>query len=524
VENQQSEQNIVIIDADESHVEVYHSYVESDGYKPLIFESISSFLEQAEISKLPLALINYATLLKSDRKQVIHFFQQMGQKNIFVFNVPQNANKRLAFYELGARRVYDSAVSLEEVYYSIRYFIRAFSQSKDTATVYSQGRLEDVNLAVLFRMLGREARSGILKIYSEKNSGKIFFWKGHVDEAQVGVHRGLKAILHMFLWEKGSFVFSVTSRMRSPEMVPVSTPGLLILRRRILKDFNDRLQQLAAPGSVLRVKNLGDLKQAALDIDPRFISFISQPRMLNEALENAFYTNCQTVEHLLQLKNGGFLQVNRAAEHMVHESLPPEEGAAVAPVAFTDDEITAIQRNIFTSGEAQAKVMVLSPDEEALAHFLKLLSGRQSTRDKNKMRLAQLPLNEKSSILLLGMKMSHLGLESLVELSQTLAGYVFLLDGRNEASFEYANYLISKILTVKLAPCVIAAAHVAGEEALRRLQSRFHLPAEVSWLSFDERVVRDIKDIILQVQMPQLPKQEAEEDASAIKEAPKEEV
>jgi len=523
VENQQSEQTVVIIDADESHVEIYHSYLKSDGYRPRIFESISSFLEQTEISKLSLVLINYTTLLKSERQQVIHFFQQMGQKNIFVFNVPQNANKRLAFYELGARRVYDSAVSLEEVYYSIKYFIRAFNQGKDSAPVYSQGRLQDVSLAALLRMLGREARSGILKIYSEKNSGKLFFWKGHVDEAQVGVHRGLKAILHMFLWDKGSFVFSVTGRMRSAEMVPLSIPGLLILRRRILKDFEEKVHRLAAPGSVLRVKNLGDLKQAALDINPAFISFISQPRMLNEALENAFYTNYQTVDYLLQLKEGGFLQVHRAAEHIIHESLPQEENAAVVQIAFTDDEISAIQNNLFTSGESLAKVMVLSPDEEALSHFLKLLTGRKSTRDKNKMRLAQLPLNDDSAILLLGMKMNHLHLDSLVELSQTLAGYIFLLDGHNQSSCEYANYLISKILNVKRAPCVIAVAHVAGGDELQRLQSRFHLPAQVTWLPFDERVVRDIKDIILKMEMPQLPQKETEPQTSVAENAPGEE-
>jgi len=248
-----AEKNINILDGNKDHIEIISSFLQENESSIYSFASIPVFMTGVDRSVPSLTLTDYHTILQSERDQVIAFFREIKTQNIIVYNVPQNANKRLAFYDLGAWRVFDTSTSLEEVCQSVKWLLARLVRQEESLDLYSKGRLEDLPLPLILRMLATEDRTGILKVNSGKNSGRIYFWQGQLDSVQVGTHEGLKALLHVMMWEHGRFAFTVSGRAKSERVITLSVPGLFIISREIKQKFENDLAQLGGGNAVLRL-------------------------------------------------------------------------------------------------------------------------------------------------------------------------------------------------------------------------------------------------------------------------------
>ena len=150
------ELTIFILDADHDHAESITDLFKNDSFNLRILKSLTDIANELSLQLPILCLISYPTLLDAEREQVIRLFKTLKEVEVVVYNVPEDATNRLAFYDLGARRVYDTSHSLEEIYFSLRWLLRTLLGGNSQEVQHSQGKLEDFPLQTLIPLFARE--------------------------------------------------------------------------------------------------------------------------------------------------------------------------------------------------------------------------------------------------------------------------------------------------------------------------------------------------------------------------------
>jgi len=482
-----TDKEVVILESDTEKVEFYQSYLGVYSVKTRKYSSLSDFSAAEHEQDFLFLLISYQVILGSERSNVISLFQKYQNREIVLYDVPENANRRLAFYDLGARRVYDTSYSPQEVCHSLKWLIDVLTAEDQETETYSRGRLEDISVQSLILLLGRENRTGVLKLKSEFNSGKLYFFSGNIDAAQVGTHSGKAAVLHMLLWEKGHFIFNPADYLAQETHISLSNFGLIIMAQTIRREMEENLRQIGSPESVLRVRHTGDLLQSALDIEPLFINHIKNPRILADVLENPVYTSFETAQKLSLLKSKGYLLVNETAQRSLSRTIPrvEEEAATQIPLSATSVEIDLIKENLHLREDQKSMKLLLLYDPQAADSPSTKLFVPDMIREPNTQikGITQLILSEDFNVYLLAMESDQKSLDFIMGIDdEDFHAYIFLLQAGIESSFEYSNYLISQLLAKRPAPAVVAVAGLSGEHPLDEVKRRFFTPEGLNWM------------------------------------------
>ena len=473
---------IFILNADAEQNEVLLKLADEDGYTCKVFSSVEEISKELKQNYANLYLLDYTTLLKASRQEVIIFFQSLRQREIAVYNVPADATRRLAFYELGARRVYDEGHSLHEIYLSLRWLLRVVTKEDGQANLSSHGTLEDLPLHLLIPVLSSEQRTGILILQAANASGKIYLNNGHVVDAQTGPHTGAEAFYHMMLWIEGKFTFSANEERAPENRILLSNYGLLNQGSRLRGIFNRQQQDLAPMDRVMRVTRLGDLQLSHIQVNEGFLEFIKRPRTLEEILENPYYTAHQTMELLTRLKKDGFLLMNAKAEPEILETIS-EDSQQTVQIQLSPRELAALRENLKLEDQQTIKIAILSSGQSERCDYIDSLAGsHEKSSGPEGMEVARIQINNALKIILIGMELNQSAVESLDEMIGVLAGFIFLLDASAPEQFEYINYVMNQILTANPLPSVVAVTHIPEKESVHGLRSKFITPEHLTWI------------------------------------------
>ncbi len=476
---------IYILDNDKSQTEILFNLIAEDQYEGRLFDSIDELATAISEQISALSLIDYHTLLKADRQAVIRLFQMMKDQEIAVYNVPEDAARRLAFYELGARRVYDSGHSLEEMYFSLRWLMRIVTDEENRLHQNSHGNIEDLPLKVLIPVFASERRSGVLSLNSSSGSGKIYFYCGSIINAQTGPHSGEEAFYHMLLWDSGRFVFMSVADLKPENKITLSNFGLITRGSQLKEEFKVLISKIAPLQNVIRVSRLGDLKMSGLDIKTGFLDFIRRPHTLEAVIENAFYTAMETVSVLVRLKEGGFLVVNEPAGF--EAPLSKEEKKADIHLILSDSEFEALQKNLKLTDQSTAKIVVISADNESRTSFIGDITGQyRSGGGREELEVGRVCINETLNIYLIGLEMNQKAAEAVNQIFGGLAGFIFLIDATSSDQFEYLNYVMKQILSEKPLPSVSAVYNIPEHESVFSVRKKFSAPEQLVWIKKPE--------------------------------------
>ncbi len=473
---------IFILDNDKNQTEILFNLIAEDHYEGRLFNSIED-LTAAFSDQIPaLSLIDYHSLLKADRQQVIRLFQIMKDQEISVYNVPEDAARRLAFYELGARRVYDSGHSLEEMYFSLRWLMRIVTDENNRVYQNSHGNIEDLPLEALIPILASERRSGVLSIHTPSGSGKIYFYGGIIMNAQTGPHNGEEAFFHMLLWNSGRFVFMSLADLKPENKITLSNFGLITKGRQIKKEFETLVAKIAPLQNVIRAARLGDLKMSNLEIKPGFVDFIKRPHTMETAVENAFYTALETVKILLRLRDDGFLIINEPVGIEPSESEEVDKKADVQ-LTLSDIEFKALHENLKLDEQTTAKIVVISADKDSRTGFIGDIAGQfRSGGGSENLEVGRVCINETLNLFLIGLEMNQKAAEAVNQIFGGLAGFIFLIDGKASEQFEYLNYVMNQILSDKPLPSVCAVYNIPEHESVSSIRKKFTAPEQLIWI------------------------------------------
>ncbi len=494
-------ENVLVVNAKSSDADLFKHYLLSEHFNPLLIADLASASQELQEKDILLTLMDYHLITRTERSDVVGFFKKVEQAPLVLYNVPRNAAQRMAFYDLGASRVFDSNWLTEEVYYSIRLWLQRLVKQQEKTQDYSTGRLEDINLATLINTIGKEDQTGLLKILTDNNSGKIYFYKGHIDDATVGLHRGMRAVIQMLYWKAGVFSFTTIPNYQPTGEIYLSNIGLMLLGEKFRHRLLQRLEHLGDKSSVVRIQNEGDLTNTDMDIKPEFVEYLKRPKPLTRLLENPFYTSDETVERLIQLRDSGYLLINKPYEQLVEDTFEENLSGAesgLEEIVFSEEDIQ-IFKEILGLREAQkGKLIVVSADWESKAQFIKRLTRTQLKRDnRNKLDVAKVKLAHSFELFILGMTMDDVEVDKIKSLFEGLAGYVFLIDAQRSEAFEYQRYIINALLNIYPVPSVLAVFNQEGDTPAEDIKKIFENVFDFHWLNYNPELVSDIRDILL---------------------------
>ncbi|MBN1408924.1 MAG: DUF4388 domain-containing protein [Calditrichaceae bacterium] len=484
-------QLISILSQKDEEKEKLKSDIESFHYQVHVFDKIETITKDVSINHPILIMIDYSSILIADRSKVINLFKAIKTTRTIVYNVPEDTDRRLAFYELGATRVFDKSYALENILHSVLWLADVLSTSDESKRLFSKGQLEDISLITLINTLGSENRSGILKIVTENNSGKIYFSEGDIISAEVGFHKGEDAIIHMLFWKKGDFSFSSSQNDAPERTIEISNIGIQIVSKLYQNRYRINLEKLGKSASTVRVQNIGDLAAAFEDIDPKFLDYISRPKTIEEALENSYYSRFDTLDILVKLKENKFLVIKDSAPALVEKMMLNQEisgGKSKKDVQFllTPQDADLIKNNLKLKSNKVLNILLISSQNFATTGFINSLGNSIiDTKKLKKYLTIEVALADKMNMLVYAMQVDKQTMDTYKLLPDDIDGQIFIIELNGETDFEYMNYVIRQIYLINKAPTVLAVSNAGDKKDLTKLKSKISVPIDIKILPFD---------------------------------------
>jgi hypothetical protein len=501
---------VCILDKDPGRSQLFSDFLKKEGIDTIVVDNIERFATSSFGQDFMMILIDYLTILKARRDAVLDFFKRLSSGNMIVYNVPADATRRLAFYDLGARWVFDVTYDQDEIVYNIKSVLKKITAESNPQKLASKGKLKNTSVASLINKIGRENRSGVLKIATTANSGKIYFYNGDVDDAQVGSIKGQEAVFHMYLWRKGDFIFTVSHPESRLNNIELSNIGILIRAEEIRREYLKSFESLCSPHSIIAAKNIGDLVLSFPDIPSGFFKLLSKPTVVEELLENSYFTNYRSLAILLELKEGNVLKIEEPVKAVLETIQKNDSG--LKEMLLNKEELDRFKENIGIEDETSIKMLFLGAKEGGRSKIIRDLSHTQGKmKGKSQLELAHVQLDKNLELLIVGAEMNQMIMDSIEQISEGLSGYVFLIDCSKTEDFEYNNYFINHLLSINHVPVCIVLMNFSENENVDTIRSHFLIPEGIPWVIYNPDDAGSAKEIVLSI-TPIPEEEEAEED------------
>jgi len=417
---------------------------------------------------------------------------------------------------LGAKRVFDTSHPLDEVYYGLVWPLKSLWEGSGKNLLISSGTLEDVSLKSLISTIGREQRTGILKIVTSKNSGKIYFKDGYLNHAQVGLISGEKAILHMLFWSRGNFSFSVTSAIDEHDTIRLSCISLFIMAEKLAKDYLLNLKEIGSENAVIQIKYAGDLSTSTIEITAGFKELISRPVVLANVMENAFYTCYETAGKLNELRKFGFLSVSepqKKEEHKEDDILTRELPISTSRL-FDKKETDQFSKNINLAKNREGKIFVISTEAESHYNFLNcIVQNSSEIVNANDISICKAEFENKIKIGFYGLLIDQYIMDSIEKLAEDITAMVFLVNDKlNEAS-DYSSYIVRRLISMYDIPWIASVVDTKLSDA-DAIKNKYGIPEYIPFLISDPQEKDHVKNLLLNLKKYEAPLDEEEEETS----------
>lgn len=492
-----SQYSIIILDADESRADYFEGMFKKDEHIVNVHSTIGSTIRHTTKSDKVAFLVEYNTLTAENRIDVIKFFKEYSKQNVFLFNVPDNANKRLAFYELGAKRVFDTSHPLKEIYYALMWPIKNMASDTNENQMISSGKLENISLTSLIKNLAGEERTGILKVVTENNSGKIYFKDGYITHSQVGLFVGEKAVLHMLFWYSGEFIFNSTTSFNDAASINVSIVTLLIIAEDLRKSYLQNLKDIGSQKAVVQIKYAGDLASSPIGIVKGFQEIIMRPVVLKMVFENPFYTCYETAEKLAELKSNGFLSVTDEG-NVPEEKENGEEVPLGTFSLLSKNEAEEFCHQINLDKLHSGKILMISTLGKSGYHTLQcIVQNGNDIVQRNNAHVCKVEVLTQTDISFYSLRIDDDILETIGKISDDFTAIVFFVDVQQADKFEYTSYIIRGLIKNDDVLWVPFAVNSTTDIDLDDVKEKLGIQKYIPFISCDPKEENDVKMILL---------------------------
>jgi signal recognition particle receptor subunit beta len=493
---------ILILSNKELRTEKLISLFKREEFEVEIVEKIAAAVEIIASSEIAVFLINYNSILNTDRKVLVSLFKDVQKTNFILYDVPTDAIRRLAFYRLGAYRILDKNYKDEEIFYYCNNLLTHFEDDAELKESYFKGNLEDFNLAGLINIFGREKRSGLLRIQTPVSTGKIYFNSGDIYHAVAGHRRDDEAVLYMLTWNKGWFNMRPLPVKMVKNRVQLSNIGLLLHGEDTRNQFFDKVTQLGGLTKQYKVVNQGDL--LLNNREEKYTSFIenlSEFREIYRVIEISPFAMTETLDKLLEIKKTKNLEARETADAVEDLYLEKaQDTTGLRESVFSTQEIGQLRRTLNAVDLNRGKLLILGTNTSGKSEFVRNL--HQSSQSKipleQDLDFTKIELTKDFYLLIFGLALDKKITETIAKLSEGLLSYVFLIDAQHLEEIEYTNYVINHLVSLYNVPWAIAVTNLDknNNKLLSKVKAQVRLPDDRALQICDVKNREEVRQII----------------------------
>jgi signal recognition particle receptor subunit beta len=496
---------VLILGADKNRSNLLISLFKEKNIEVLSANDLRGADSIISSADLDLILIEYHSIVSSEREQLIELFRDARRTKFVIFDVPHDAVRRMAFYKLGAYRILGVNYDVEDIYYFCEKLLTSEKPTSEEKESRFSGRLQDFSLSGLINNFGKEKRSGILRIQTPVSAGKIYFNNGHIYHASVGYLKDDEAVLYMLTWNQGRFIMTPLPKKRVTNRIKLSNLGLLLQGESIRDDYSRLVKELGGYSKEMHIINQGDLLQQ--DNDPNFNNFIeklSDYRQINDVIENSPFGILDTLNRLIALKQSNNLKFRETNE--VLSELQPEkvqESSGLVEKLLSSDDVNVLRKNLNTKDLTSGKLLILGSNTCGKTDFIRQLNqgSVSGVRSNQELDFTTIELAEDLSLQVFGIALEERLSQIIEKLSQDLVGYIFLIDAKRDSEFEYTNYVINNLISVHKVPWTIAVTNLekSTKSVPAKIKSSFDLPKGKTLLLCDVTNKQDVRQVVLSI-------------------------
>lgn len=491
---------ILIVDDDVQNIEILVRELVNNRFQVSTAENGYDALEKAEKYQ-PDLIITDADLPDLNG---VEFLQNMKQNEktktipVIFLTAQDGLQDRVRAFELGAQDYMIKPLHAAEIVARVKMILNRLQRleaSGANTQSRSQGDLSEKNIAELIVQLGTRRWSGIVNVTNEfKKSGQIFFRDGMVVNAILGGFRGERAVYQMFPWAKGHYSL-VPQKVDVEDEITISNLGLLLQGYERLKRRKDLLNKLPSPYAIFSVKahflKLLDERPVTPDVT-KFVELFDGKRPVLKVLCDSYNDDITTLKRIVKMYQQGFLEEIKPPKV---EEIPAEE-ELLEPV-FSEEEFESFQKRVFKPMTVEEPyLVVLGTSESGKSEFVRVLVGKDyRTRSMKKifphpLDLGKLNLFDDKNVILVGIPIEKQVRAIVHSISQSMLGYVFLVNATEAESLDYLNYLIKSFRSRFQLPYAVAVTNLRHSKALGIEEISQRLGLE----SYEELVPCDPKD------------------------------
>ncbi len=496
---------LLLISTKSSDSDELATNLKESGIKVTPVESIGDSGDRLANTEFELILINYSSILNADRKDLSDLFKTARKSKFVVYNVPADANRRLAFYRLGAYRILDHNSSAADISHFTKNALEKSETNGDMKEAKFSGSLEDFNLAGLINIFGKEKRSGILRIKTPVSTGKIYFNEGNIIHAVAGNRKADDAAFYMLTWNKGWFSMSPLPLRSVQNRMRLSNIGLLLHGEYIRTRFFEKINQLGGVNRQIRVINQGDLLQRQKDpVYAELIANMSLFRGIHEIIEFSPYEMIPTVDMLLQLNQSKNLEFRETAQEIgdlyVEES---QDRLGIAERLLTDDEVLKLRKQLDAQSINSGKLIILGTNTCGKTEFIRNFNqgSLSGVRSNQELDFTKIELDNSFHLQVFGIALDKRLTEIVKKLSEGLLGYIFLIDAERPDEFEYTTYIMNNLISVNDVPFAVAVTNIASgdKKKLKQVTQNVRVPGNRQLRICDVSDKEEVKKVILSI-------------------------
>jgi signal recognition particle receptor subunit beta len=455
---------LLLLETDKKQGENLVSLFKESESEAYIVKNIAEGEDLISSTELNLILLDYQSILNAERKELISLFKKARSTKLVIFNVPDDATRRLAFYRLGAFRSLSNTYELEDIYHFCRNLLSNHLPLQEQRESHFSGRLQDFNLYGLINNFGKDRRSGVLRLKSEVSTGKIYFNDGHIYHAWVGNLKDDEAVVYLLTWQRGRFNMSPLPQKNIHNRIQLSNVGLLLLAESVQEEYYKLLEELGGVDQEVCVFNEGDLLEK--EKDPLFRNFIEKLnifRPIYSMIENSPYRINDTLNQLITLKKNGNLQFRMTEkESQVLNMEEIRKSSGLAEKLFTVEEVNKLRTFLGANNLASGKLLILGSNASGKTEFIRQFNqgSISAVRSEQELDFTTIVLSEVFHLQVFGIALTQRLSQIIDRLSENLLGYIFLIEAAQENDLEYINYIINNLITAHPVPWTIAVTNL----------------------------------------------------------------
>ena len=481
------------------------SLLKTEKISVTVSNKIDPLPDQISSPDVQMILVNYQSIIGAQKKELASLFQNAQSTKFVVYDVPDDATRRKAFYRLGAYRVLKATYSMEDVSTFTGNTLQKIKSNGNLKESHFSGSLQDFNLAGLISIFGREKRSGILRIRTQHSMGKIYFSEGNIIQAVSGNLRSDDAVFYMLTWNNGWFSMRPLPLKPMKSHVQLSNIGMILYGEQVGIKIMNYLNDLGGINRQVRIINQGDIIQVKKDtILLDFVKYLQQFRKIHEIIEFSPYALLQTLELLIRFRTSENLEFRETVTgigEVIVENMQVKIPATEQ--ILTDSEVNKMRHILNAENISGGKLLVLGSRTCGKTDFIHNFNqaNKDGVRTNQDLDYSRIDITHDFHLQVFGIVLDKMLMKIVEKLSEGLLGYVFLIDANKPDEFEYASYLINYLTGIFKVPWTVAVTNidVRNSDLLRKIKSDIRLPDNRKLVICDVTDKNDVKKTIFSI-------------------------